>query len=296
MYCKYGQTAAGFTNTFGDAWIQELRKLENEVPPRPVEAVHKTIEEETGKPVEHTFAYFDPKPLGSASIGQCHAARLHDGRDVAVKVQYSEAQELFKEDIHTIRAFCETFAPEHVIGLDALEKQNAAELDYLNEAKNLSEVRRNMQKHGFQPREVLIPAPLTEWTTQRMLVMELLPGPKLVDGIRSFYADYAKQHGTTLHDLEQQARARIEREGIPAKYDGPPAWRVSLYRTYLLSVDSLTNLGIVIYNSTAAHLIAAPSLPYRHSTLPPNTPRIIDTLMRVHGRQLLADGVFNSGA
>jgi aarF domain-containing kinase len=102
MYCKYGQTAAGFTNTFGDAWIQELRKLENVVPPRPVEAVHKTIEEETGKPVEHTFAYFDPKPLGSASIGQCHAARLHDGRDVAVKVQFSEAQELFKEDIHTI--------------------------------------------------------------------------------------------------------------------------------------------------------------------------------------------------
>ena len=70
MYCKYGQTAAGFTNTFGEAWIRAFRRLENEVPPRSVETVYKTIQQETGRPVEETFDYFDPIPLGSASIGQ----------------------------------------------------------------------------------------------------------------------------------------------------------------------------------------------------------------------------------
>lgn len=74
MYCKYGQTAAGFTHTFGDAWIIEFHKLKDQVPPRSVETVHQTIAEETGKPVQETFSDIDPIPLGSASIGQVHQA------------------------------------------------------------------------------------------------------------------------------------------------------------------------------------------------------------------------------
>lgn len=66
MYTKYGQTAAGFTNTFSDTWVQELRKLEDKVPPRPIEVVQQTILEETGRPWHETFKEFDPNPLGSA--------------------------------------------------------------------------------------------------------------------------------------------------------------------------------------------------------------------------------------
>jgi aarF domain-containing kinase len=293
MYCKYGQTAAGFTNTFGDAWIREFRKLENEVPPRPVESVYATIQQETGnRPVEETFCYFDPQPLGSASIGQVHRAKLHDGRDVAVKVQYPEAQELFQEDIHTIRAFCEALAPENVVVLDALEKQNAAELDYMKEAENLREIRANMVKHGFQPREVLVPTPIPEYSTHRLLVMELLPGPKLIDGMRVYFSEWAEKHGTTLHDLETNARAKIESEGIPAKYEGPSARQVGWYRTWLRTKDTVANAGIATYNGTAGWV--GQPLKYQQTTLPPNTPRIIDTLMRVHGYQLFRDGVFNS--
>ena len=60
-----------------------------------------------------------------------------------MKVQYAEAQHLFQEDIHTIRSFMETFAPEHMVLLDAIEKQNATELDYTNEARNLMDVANN---------------------------------------------------------------------------------------------------------------------------------------------------------
>jgi aarF domain-containing kinase len=242
--------------------------------------------------VEETFAFFDPIPLGSASIGQVHRAILKDGtREVAVKVQYPEAQHLFRKDITTIRAFCEALAPEHVVILDALEKQNASELDYQNEANNLLEVAANMKRHGFR-REVTVPAPIPELTTRRMLIMELLPGPKLIDGVRAYFSIWAEQNDTTLHDLEKEARQRIEKEGIP-KYSGPSAFSVDAYRHYLALRNSIVNLGIATYNGTAGWI--KPSLKYYDPSLPPNIPIIVDTLMRVHGYQLLADGVFNSG-
>jgi len=293
MYTKYCQTAAGLTNTFSDIWIREFRTLENEVPPQPVDSVRRTIEEETGRPVEETFTFLEDKPLGSASIGQVHRAILTDGREVAVKVQYPEAQELFHDDITTIRRFCEIFAPEHIVMLDALEKQNATELDYLNEARNLQEVQNNMIEFGFQPREVIIPSPIPDLCTKRLLVMELLPGPKLIDGIRDYFDRWAKDHGSTLQEMERDARDRIEREGFPAKYDGPSAWKVASYRRWLRSKDMISNIGIGLYNATIG-LTTGISMAYHHSVLPPNIPRIIDTLMRVHGIQMLKYGVFTA--
>lgn len=127
-----------------------------------------------------------------------------DGREVAVKVQYPEAGELFTGDIHAIRKLCEWFAPEQVCTLDALEKQNVSELDYLNEANNLLEVSRNMLRHGFKPKEVLVPQPISELTKKKMLVMELLPGLKLIDGMRAYYATWAEANGTTLKRMDIQ--------------------------------------------------------------------------------------------
>lgn len=178
--------------------------------------------------------------------------------------------------------------------LNAIEKQNATELDYRNEANNLLEVSSNMTRHGFQPREIKIPRPLSEMTTTKMIVMDLLPGPKLIEGVREYYSMYAQQQGTTLADLEQEAIERIEKEGFPTKYVGPSALQISLYRQYLKMRDSFLNFAIATYNGTAGWV--APALDYRQSSpLPPNIPRMIDLLMRVHGQQLLNDGVFNSG-
>ena len=289
---------AGMTNTFGEKWISELRKLENELPPKPFETVRKTIEEETNKPLEETFSYFDPVPLGSASIGQVHRAVLKDtNQEVAVKVQYNEAQELFRGDIKTIRKFCEVLAPEQVCAMEALEKQNVSELDYENEAQNLLTVSKHMKEHEFMPREVLVPQPI--FWTKRMLVMELLPGPKLTDGMRAFYAEHAKKQGTTLEQLEKEARAKIEAEGIPAKYNGPSAFQIAMYRRFLQAYGALCNVGIGVCNSTLGKVGLVRTLSNGKSsssspTLPPNTPRIVDTLMRAHGYQLLVDGVFNA--
>lgn len=308
MYSKYGQTAANLSDTLGDAWIRELRTLENEIPPRPLEVVRKTIEEEfPGKSIEEVFATFDPKPLGSASIGQVHRATLKsNGQEVAVKVQYPEAQVLFKNDIHAIRSMCELFAPEQVVTLDALESQNTSELDYTNEAQNLLDIGDNMKKHGFSPRECLVPQPVKEFSTKRILVMDLLPGPKLIDGMRAFYEEYAKKQGTTLKRMETQMRRKIEKEGIPDKYDGPSASKIASYQKMMKVRDALINFFLVgTYNALVAPVVrkivpkkleeeSDGKLKYLQTKIPPNIPRIVDTLMRVHGYQLLVDGLFNA--
>ena len=70
-----------------------LLSIHVQVPARSFEVVAQTIAEETGRPVHETFSEFDPTPLGSASIGQVHRARLKNtGQEVAVKVQYPEVQ------------------------------------------------------------------------------------------------------------------------------------------------------------------------------------------------------------
>jgi aarF domain-containing kinase len=235
-----------------------------------------------------------------------------DGREVAVKVQYPEAGELFTGDIHAIRKLCEWFAPEQVCTLDALEKQNVSELDYLNEANNLLEVSRNMLRHGFKPKEVLVPQPISELTTKRMLVMELLPGLKLIDGMRAYYATWAEANGTTLKRMETQARRRMERDGIPDKYDGPSAKQIAMYQKWVRVKSISRNMVIALYNNATTCLLPlrkllkksnnddninddnGKKLAYTQETIPPNTPRIVDTLMRVHGYQLLLDGLFNA--
>jgi len=305
MYSKYGQTAAGLTNTLGDAWIRELRKLENEIPPRPLSVVKQTIEEETNKPLEETFSYFSETPMGSASIGQVHRAILKEtGQEVAVKVQYPNAQQLFTKDIHTIRTMCEWFAPEQVVTMEALEKQNSSELDYTNEANNLKEIGANMTKHGFQPKEARVPKPYKDLATKRMLVMELLPGPKLIDGMRAYYEEYAKSQGTTLKRMETLHRKKIEEEGIPDRYDGPSATTLAAIQKVMKLRDGLVNTFVIgTYNVFVAPIVRAVTfrknkdagkIKYLHTSIPPNTPRIVDTLMRVHGYQLLVDGLFNA--
>ena len=283
------------TITDSDVWIKELRRLESDVPPRDTLAVYQTIKEELcGMEVEDVFEWFDPEPLGSASIGQVHRARLRGGKEVAVKVQYNEVGSLFRYDMKAIRKFCEVLAPENVISLNALEQQNAMELDYCSEASNLKEVHRNMERHGFTPSEVRVPLPIDGLSTKRMLVMELLPGPKLSDGVRAYFAKWAKENGTSLEELEAKSRIKIEEEGIPARYNGPSANQIEWVKKYSSFRNKFVNSGVALYNTTVGKIRGVEKLPYRQNDVLLNLPQLVDVLMRVHGRQLLQDGCFNT--
>eukprot|EP01079_Euglenida_sp_SAG-EU17-18_P003563 gene3563-670_t len=308
MYTKYGQTSAGMTNTMSDTWIQQLRKLEDQVPPRSIEVVRQTIQEETGRPVEDTFSSFDPEPLGSASIGQVHRATLAGcGREVAVKVQYPDSGRLFRGDMAAIRTFFEWLAPEQLCVLDALEKQNALELDYHNEALNLIRVNNNMRS-GWS----LFPSDASHGPTAgplfAVLLQQWLPGalqqnhpfvpttlgPKLVEGLRQYGKIEAARQGTTLEAMEREMRARIESGDIAAKYEGPSAWQVAAYLALYRARDAGVNVLLRVYNLLARAVPVLQKVDLWHTTLPPNAPKIVDALMRIHGEQLLRDGFFNA--
>lgn len=130
------------------------------------------VERSLGRKLEEVFAEFDPNPLGAASIGQAHKARLHDGREVVVKVKFPSVERNFESDMNTITNFCRLAQPEHVScasetpGLNhvrhsyvrpldlpqvpflkEVKKQFMTEFDYIWEAKNLTEVGTNMRRH-----------------------------------------------------------------------------------------------------------------------------------------------------
>jgi len=84
---KVGQILSTRPDLLPPEYIQQLRKLQEEVPPFSFEQVREVVEQELGAPLEELFAEFDPEPLGSASLSQVHAAKLPDGPKVAVKVQ-----------------------------------------------------------------------------------------------------------------------------------------------------------------------------------------------------------------
>ena len=86
-YVKLGQLIASSPGLFPEVLAEEFRACLDEVPPVPATAVVDVIRAELGAAPDRLFAHFDPEPIASASIAQVHAAQLHDGTAVVVKVQ-----------------------------------------------------------------------------------------------------------------------------------------------------------------------------------------------------------------
>jgi ubiquinone biosynthesis protein len=165
--------------------IIEFEKLQSEVPPIDFEIIQKNIEKELGKPISNIFAYFDKKPLGSASIGQVHRAQLLTGEDVVVKVQRPDAKRQVNTDLAILREFVRlTESYFKGIGIlnplavvDTFEKSMQEELDYTNEAKNMDQFRK-IYANNFS---FYVPMPYREYSTHTVLTLEYVSGCKITD-------------------------------------------------------------------------------------------------------------------
>ena len=182
-YIKLGQVLSTRPDLLPDSYIRELEKLQDDVDPIPVEVVKETIETELGGRLSKLFASFDDEPLGTASLGQVHAAELRDGRPVVVKVQRPHIRNLLADDVAFFNELA-TFLSEHtsagsridLIGIvQQLERALADELDYRVEARNVATFRRSLAEF---PR-ILVPRVIEAYTTERVLTTERVRGAKI---------------------------------------------------------------------------------------------------------------------
>jgi predicted unusual protein kinase regulating ubiquinone biosynthesis (AarF/ABC1/UbiB family) len=156
--------------------------LHDRVPPRPFAIIRAQIERELGRPVESVYAEFETTPLASASLAQVHRARLHDGRACAVKVQYPGIDGIVRADLRNMTlvlrwlAMLERDFDYRILVREAL-KYLPMELDFVHEADNSETMRHNFAANP----DVIIPEVYREFTTRRVLTMELLDGIKVTD-------------------------------------------------------------------------------------------------------------------
>ena len=101
---KLGQMASYVDDGLSPAARRTLSRLQDSVPPMSPELAAQVIAEELGQPPEQVFATWDPEPIAAASIGQVHRAITHDGRAVAVKVQYPGIAETIEADLGNVGA------------------------------------------------------------------------------------------------------------------------------------------------------------------------------------------------
>jgi ubiquinone biosynthesis protein len=184
-FVKFGQLLSTRPDIVPPDIVVELQKLQDDVRPVPYVDVERTIVESLGLTIEQAFLEFDEVPTAAASIGQVHRAVLPNGDRVAVKVQRPNAPRQIEADLALLDQAAR-LTKERVRALDFIDTEQLvdefgrsirAELDYRAEARNADAFRRNFA--GDET--VRIPRVYWSYTSERVLVLELLEGTQLAD-------------------------------------------------------------------------------------------------------------------
>jgi predicted unusual protein kinase regulating ubiquinone biosynthesis (AarF/ABC1/UbiB family) len=185
-FIKVGQFFSTRADLFPSEYVEELSKLQDQVPAFGYEQVAAIVQQELGKPIEQIYSYFDPTPLAAASLGQVHRAKLKSGEEVVVKVQRPGLVQLFTIDLEIGRGIAEFFqhhtpwggAGRDWIGIyEECRRTLWEEVDYLNEGRNADTFRRNFRDMP----QIAVPKVYWRYTSPRLLTLEYLPGIKISD-------------------------------------------------------------------------------------------------------------------
>lgn len=185
MQIKLGQFLSSRADIVPEVVRRELAGLQDEVPAAPAGHVLELIIEELGAPPSELFRSFDSQAVAAASLGQVHFATLHDGREVAVKVQRPHIEQIIEVDLSALTwvvRLIKNYPPiRRRADLEALIAEFAKvllqELDYVQEAHNAEAFR----DHFADFPGIYIPRQILELTRKRVLVMERISGIKISD-------------------------------------------------------------------------------------------------------------------
>ena len=163
-------------------YVEVLSRLQDRVPPRPLERLAPLLRAELGRPLDAVFAELDPVPIASASLAQVHRGRLHDGREVAVKIQYPEIADLVAIDLKNFSVLVRLLSwlePDFDfrVLIAEVEKYVPLELDFVHEADSAERMAHQLRARS----DVIVPAVVREVSTRRVLVLEYTPGVRVTD-------------------------------------------------------------------------------------------------------------------
>jgi predicted unusual protein kinase regulating ubiquinone biosynthesis (AarF/ABC1/UbiB family) len=199
-FLKFGQFVSARPDLLPEAYVTELSKLQDRVPPAPASVVLKVIEEDVG-PVEELFDSFDAHSASAASLAQVHEAVRHDGRKVAVKVQYPRVAEIVPEEMKDTARIL-GLADRFIGAVDlktisgALQRVVLEELDYVNEAANLETFAKNF---ADEP-QIVVPRLHADLSRGRVLVMDWVDGENLGRALRETDHETAEEAARLLVD------------------------------------------------------------------------------------------------
>lgn len=182
-FIKLGQLLSTRFDLLPAPYIDALAKLQDDVEPFAYEEVTRIFEEEIGVRISKAFEHFDEEPLGTASLGQTHRARLRDGREVVVKIQRPHIRKTILNDLgamDTITGLVDRHTEtgrryEFSTLLEEFRRTLLRELDYRLEAGNLRKLASNLKSYE----DIIVPEPVEDFSSARVLTMTYVPGSKV---------------------------------------------------------------------------------------------------------------------
>jgi predicted unusual protein kinase regulating ubiquinone biosynthesis (AarF/ABC1/UbiB family) len=183
VFIKIGQLLSTRPDLLPVPFTEALARLQDKVAPFPFEEVEKIVSSELGMRLSRAFSAFDPVPVSAASLGQVHRAAMRDGRPVAVKVQRPGIREKMADDLDCLQEVAEFLDHHTHMGkqyefekmLAEFRKTLLHELDYRLESQNLRTLGANLAEF----KRIIVPQPIEDFTTSRVLTMEYIGGHKI---------------------------------------------------------------------------------------------------------------------
>jgi predicted unusual protein kinase regulating ubiquinone biosynthesis (AarF/ABC1/UbiB family) len=184
-FIKLGQLLSTRADLLPTPYLEALTRLQDHIEPFPFEEVDHIVSGELGVRLSKAFADFDPQPLAAASLAQVHRAHMRDGRSVVVKVQRPDIRDQIVEDLEALEQIAQFLDAHTELGkrydfenmLTDLRSSLLRELDFKIEVNSLITFAGNLREFD----RLLIPNPVEDFCTSRVLTMEYIPGKKITD-------------------------------------------------------------------------------------------------------------------
>jgi predicted unusual protein kinase regulating ubiquinone biosynthesis (AarF/ABC1/UbiB family) len=184
-YIKVGQALSTRPDLIKKDFLEELIKLQDQLPAFDNELAMQIIERQLKRSVEELYKEISPYPVAAASLGQVYKARLHTGEEVAVKVQRPNLLPIVTRDLYLMRwvaTWIKPFLPLNLgdnltVVVDEFGVKLFEEIDYENEGRNAEKFATNFQDDPT----IKVPAIYWRYTSQTVLTLEWINGIKLND-------------------------------------------------------------------------------------------------------------------